>query len=131
MASYTKSEQKTVELVGLRFLVMHREFTGDGGPTIEVFADIGGQDTMVLKFDCFRKMPHFHAPGTDTHVLRLDPATVGDGQEWVLARIREHLPEMLATAGFSALAKTIDRQALAKGWTKVRDAIAATAPAAV
>ncbi len=130
MTMYTKTGERKVMLGGLEFVIMHRELKdGDGGPTLEVFADAEGKRVMALKFDCFRKMPHYHAPGFDNNVNRLDPAIVGDGQAWVLARIREHLPDMIATAGYPALARSLDRDAFATGWTQVRDAIAESAPA--
>ncbi len=129
MTTYKDSKRQTLEIGGLRFVVMHRSLGDDGGPTIEVYGDIDDESTQVLRFDCFRIAPHYHAPPSSGETLKLDPATVGDGLDWSLTQIRQHLPEMLATAGFTALARAVDREALAAGWTHVRDAVAATAPA--
>ena len=58
----------------------------------------------------------------------LDPAEVGDVLDWSLEQIRFHIPEMLKTAGFDDLARTIDAQVLTSGVEKIRDAVAAAAP---
>ena len=126
----TEKEKETVEMGGLRFVVMNRNLGEDGGPTIEVYGDVDGKSTQVLRFDCFRKAPHYHAPPGERSQLELDPAEVGDGLEWSLAQIRDHLPEMLTMAGFMKLSGDVDRQAFADGWTRVKDAVAATSPAA-
>ena len=129
MPDYTERERKSVEIGGLRFTVMHRNLADDGGPTIEVYGAVKGEDTQVLRFDCFRKQPHYHAPPSASGQLELDPESVGDGLDWSLTQIREHIPEMLATAGFFDLSKEVDREALKSGWTKVKEAVAETAPA--
>ena len=127
---YTKSPERTVEVGGLRFVVMHRELKGgDGGPTIEVLGPVSGQIKQVLRFDCFRKAPHYHMPSDDQKSLMLDAKVVGNGVEWSLTQIRTHMPEMLATAGYTDLSRQVDRAALAKDWTKVRDAVKAVEPA--
>ena len=122
-------EEKNIELGGLRFVVTHRAFGEDGGPSIEVFGDVEGSQVQVLRFDCFRKAPHYHYDPKGKNVNKsLDPAEVGDVLDWSLEQIRAHIPEMLKTAGFDDLARTIDAQALTSGVEKVRDAVAAAAP---
>ena len=64
------------------------------------------------------------APGQ----LDLDPKEIGDAMDWSMRQIGEHLPEMIQTAGFIDLAKTVDRDALrGQAPDRVREAIAATA----
>ena len=64
------------------------------------------------------------APGQ----LSLDPKEVGTGLDWSFDQIREHLPEMIQTAGFTELAKTVDRYELhAKAVEQVQTAISQTA----
>lgn len=129
MAIYKSGGHATVELGGLRFEVMHRSLGEDGGPTIEVYGDVDGKATQVLRFDCFRKAPHYHhAPMGKNINTSLDPAKFGDGQEFAMTQIREHIPEMLRTAGFDALAQKVDARALRGGWTKVKEAVEGTAP---
>lgn len=129
MAVYKSGGHATVELGGLQFKVMHRTIGEDGGPTIEVIGDVEGKSTQVLRFDCFKKAPHYHyAPMGKNINTSLDPAKLGNGQEWAMTQIRDHIPEMLQTAGFDALARQVDARALRQGWTKVRDAVEGTAP---
>lgn len=130
MAKYTKTDQQTIELGGLRFVVMHREFRGDGGPTIEVYGKVGGKLEQVARFDCFRQQPHYHAPVEGAPPKQLDPAAVGDGLEWALTQIRDHMPELLETAGYPELARGVAREALARDWGRLKDAVSSTTPVA-
>ena len=123
------SEKKTFDVGGLSFTVLHRELgEKDGGVSIEVYGDVAGERTQVLRFDCFRKEPHYHMPPSAPGQLDLDPKEIGDAMDWSMRQIGEHLPEMIQTAGFIDLAKTVDRDALrGQGPDRVREAIAATA----
>ena len=132
MADMRVSEKKTFNVGGLSFTVLHRElgekYGSDGGVSIEVYGHVDGERTQVLRFDCFRKEPHYHMPPSSPGQLALDPKKVGNGLEWSFKQIREHLPEMIQTAGFVDLAKTVDREVLREeAVTQVRGAIADTA----
>ena len=126
------SDKKTFDIGGLSFTVLHRELGEkdgyDGGVSIEVYGDVAGKPTQVLRFDCFRKQPHYHMPPSAPGQLALDTKEVGNGLEWSFEQIREHLPEMIQTAGFADLSKTVDRDVLReKAVDQVREAIAETA----
>ena len=121
-------ERVSVELGGLRFDVLRREIDDDGGTSIEVYGDVEGESTQVLRFDCFRKDPHYHMPPGVPGQLKLDQAEVGDPVNWALSQTRDHLPEMLRKAGFAALAEEIDAEALRRNWQVVQRAVE-TAPA--
>lgn len=126
MASYRTRKQQTIELGGLRFVVLHRTFGDDGGASIEVFGDVEGLPVQVLRFDCFKGNPHYHlAPeGTDA---KKDLDVAGPmSLHWALEQIRDHMPELLRDAGFDSLAERVDRGALASEWTRIRDAAMAT-----
>lgn len=112
--------ERALELGGLRFVVSRREFGGDGGPTVEVWGEVDGEDTQVLRFDCFRKAPHYHMPPSAPGVIALDPAEVGDGLDWTLDCVRHRLPEMVREAGFGALAGRLDAGALTRGADELR-----------
>ncbi len=120
-------EKVAVDLGGLRFDVLRRDIDDDGGTSIEIYADVDGEDTQVLRFDCFRQSPHYHMPPSAPGQLDLDPAEVGDGLDWALECTRERLPEMLEKAGYTQVAGRVDAGALRDGWTRVRDAVR-TAP---
>jgi hypothetical protein len=122
-------DKVSVEIGGLRFDVLRREFEedADGGTSIEVYGDVEGKPTQVLRFDCFRKAPHYHMPPSAPGQLELDPRQVGDPLDWALAQTREHLPEMLRKAGFPELSEQVDAAALRRDWERVKRAVE-TAP---
>ena len=124
-------QHKTVQLGGLEFVCMHREATDDGGATVEVYGDVEGQRLQVLRFDCFRKDPHFHyAPGdrSKNTQFHFDSKIAPKALDWSMEQIREHIPEMLHIAGYHALAQQVDRQALANGWEQVYKTLMSTKP---
>lgn len=130
---YKLGQERVLPIGPLTFHVKHRYVIIDGvedwGASIDVMADIGGKETEVLSFDCFKNGPHYHAPGS-SKPISLDPKSVGDGLEWTMGIFHEHLPEMLSMAGYMDFAKTIDRELFAKRWVEVKQAVLETAPAA-
>lgn len=119
-----RGENRTLELGGLRFVARRQEVGEDGGHTIEVWGPVDGEDTQVLRFDCFRDAPHYHMPPSQPGARKLDRAEVGDPLEWALACARERLPEMVAKAGYAVLAGALDVAALAGGDAALRELIA-------
>jgi len=117
-------EPVELELGGLRFAVARREVGEDGGTSIEIFGEVEGASTPVLRFDCFRQAPHYHMPPGAPGQLALDPREVGDGLDWALRCTRERLPEMIRAAGYAELASRLDPGAFESGWERVRDAVA-------
>jgi hypothetical protein len=123
-----QSQIAIVSLGGLEFEVSAREIVDipklpdDGGITIGVYAQDGSERAQVLRFDCFRRGPHYHMPPSAPGQLELDAAQVGDGLEWTYGCIRSELPAMIEQAGFVEVAKRVDAAALREGWTRVRDA---------
>ncbi len=116
----TTGEKIAVELGGLVFEVLRRDVGDDGGQSIAIY---GAEDreTQVLRFDIFRKGPHYNMPLSAMGQLSI--ADVDDPMAWALQQIRENLPEMIRKAGFEALANSLDPAVFATGWTAVRDAI--------
>lgn len=127
MADYWEGKKQTLKVGGLRFAVQQRSTGDDGGSSIEVYGDVEGRWLQVLRFDCFKKMPHYHAPASNDVRQKLGPSVVGDGLEWTLDQIRSHLPEMLTAAGFVELAGSVNQTALSKGWVRVKEAVEASA----
>jgi hypothetical protein len=109
---------------GLEFEVLRREVGEDGGTSIEIFGEVSGQRTQVLRFDCFRLDPHYHMPPSASGQLAIEPAKVGDPIEWALACTRDRLPEMIRTAGYADLADKLDATALRSAAERVRDLVA-------
>ena len=125
-------EKVRVVVGGLRFEANRREFHSDegtsldGGTTIEVYAEVDAE--AVLRFDCFRKDPHYHVPASALEPRHLDADEIGDPLEWAYAQVRQHLPDLIREAGYAKLAESVDARALRTGWEELRQAIA-SAPA--
>ncbi len=82
----------------------------DGGPSIHVRANQGGEELMLLRFDCFEKRPHYHyAPGGDNTSYDIDPTLVSDSLGWVVSQLRANLSAMVDRAGFPTVAGAVDR----------------------
>src|SRR5262245_37302823 len=94
-------DKLTLDLGGPEFVVLRREVGDEGGTSIEIFSDISGDHTRVLRFDCFRVDPHYHMPPSAPGQLQIVRASVGDPLEWALACTRDRLPEMIRRAGYA------------------------------
>lgn len=115
MITIQRGENRSLELGGLRFVARRQEVGEDGGHTLEVWGAVDGEDTQVLRFDCFRDAPHYHMPPSRPGSLPLDRAEVGEPLDWALGCIRARLPEMVTKAGYAGLAACLDSGALANG----------------
>ena len=127
MVLIQQGEKRSLELGGLRFVACRREVGEYGGYTLEVWGPVDGDDTQVLRFDCFRGAPHYHMPPSQKGQLTLDPSEVGDGLDWALDCTRTRLPEMVEKAGFAGLAGQLDPEVFKLRTDEVR-ALIATCP---
>jgi hypothetical protein len=100
-------EPVEVEFERLRFSVRRREVGEDGGHTIEVSGPVAGEPAELLRFDLFRRGPHYHVPATNPSQIDLDPVRDGDPLEFVVACLRDRLAALLAQAQFPELASSI------------------------
>ena len=49
------------------------DIPGDAGLCIQVYAEVDGRDTELLRFDCFANAPHYHyGPEQNNERLMLD-----------------------------------------------------------
>lgn len=113
-----------VELGGVTFRIEYRSTGADRGPAIRVFGDIEGQAVQVLRFDCFEDDPHFHYDPTGKNILfHLDPLTMGDALEFSLRQIGGVLKAMIAKAGFTPFAESIDESSVRSGLDRIRAAV--------
>jgi hypothetical protein len=83
----------------------------DRGVSIHVFAEVGGEQQEVLRFDCFQEDPHYHYVSwskRSNEMLHIDTVADGDPLAWALERIRTRLPQMLERAGAAEAAARVD-----------------------
>src|SRR5262245_56011343 len=109
----------------LRVRVRRREVGGDGGVSIELSGATRGEPAELLRFDLFRRDPHYHVPASAAQI-DLDAARDGDPLEFALACIRQGLPELLGRANQPELARSVEATAsaaLAELASRVRDAV--------
>ena len=75
--------------------LVYRHVNLDEGPTVHVFGPVAGKQQEILRFDCFKKGPHYHLG-----ISYLDePVHVIDAPDplaWVLDELGQHLPDYLA-----------------------------------
>ena len=91
------------------------DIMGDEGLCIEVRGEVEGEDTELLRFDCFRVAPHYHyGPQSGDERVMLDLTAAGDSLEWTLGCFeRGRLRSMLERAGYDAVAEALDESAVA------------------
>jgi hypothetical protein len=92
----------------LRASVRRREVGEDGGLSLELSGAVAGEPAELLRFDLFRRDPHYHVPASDPAQIDLDPARDGDPLEFALTCLRERLPALLERAKFPELARAVD-----------------------
>ena len=119
----------TVVDAGLVDIAMsyRKELMPDQGLCIQVYSEIEGKDTEILRFDCFDQDPHYHY-GPENHNIRLhlDKTTAGNPVGWTMDNIRNKLPLMVRRSGYDSLADSLETHpvsdaALDQAEAKARD----------
>jgi len=113
-------EKQELALGGLEFEVLQRQVGDDGGTSIEIFGEAGGQRTQVLRFDVFRLDPHYHMPPSEPGQLAIEREKVGDPLEWALACTRDRIPEMIRAGGYADLADKLDPEVFSANADRIR-----------
>ena len=106
---------KVFQVGGIELHVDDRNFGSDGGPSVRVYGEADGENIQLLRFDCFRKDPHYHYdPSGKNDQRHLDKASVPDSVAWTIEQLRENLVEMIHTAGYNSVADNVDQAAVAQ-----------------
>jgi hypothetical protein len=94
----------------------YRALMADQGVCAQVFANIDGKDTEILRFDCFDQAPHYHY-GPENHNVRLflDKTTCGNPFGWTMDNLRNNLPTMIERSGYEALASAVAANPISVG----------------
>lgn len=117
MSDTQPTDQARVDAGGISFAMRYRDdIAGDEGLCIEVRADVEGQDTELLRFDCFRVAPHYHyGPEADDERLMLDLTAAGDSLDWTLNVFeRGRLRSMIERAGYESVATGLNEHDVAE-----------------
>jgi hypothetical protein len=111
-----------IEAGAVTFALQYRTLMPDQGVCIQVVGDVGGQETELLRFDCFDQDPHYHyAPTGRNERLHLDKTTAGNPVGWTLKQLRGRLPEMLERAEYGEVASKLDRDLVASKLDEVEE----------
>jgi hypothetical protein len=112
-----------LDIGGLQF---EASFRG-AGATLRLFGPIGGQKTELLRFDDFIDQPHYHVP-SEGDAIMFDRARLGEPLDWFIAQIRDHLEELLTTAGYAEVLPRVDLTAVTDNAERIRKAMADCVP---
>ncbi len=74
--------------------LVYRHISNDEGPTVHVFGLVEGEHKEILRFDCFKKQPHFHLGISYLDDLVAMIQTTGS-LSWVLQELNENFPAYL------------------------------------
>jgi hypothetical protein len=88
---------------------------GDWGATFRIFGNSDDKKVETLRFDCFKKRPHFHyAPGANSENHDIDKTISPNPLGWVMNQLQTELSAMIQHAGFNDIARAVDQAAVAK-----------------
>jgi hypothetical protein len=122
--SFDVPEPIEFDMGGLRFSA---SFRAPAGATLRVSAQVRGGWNEVLRFDDFVDQPHFHVPAAADATM-VDREAEGAALDFFVAALRDHLPEMLAQAGFSEILESVDVEAVTSNLDRVRQAMIDVVP---
>jgi hypothetical protein len=136
-----QAEQKNRFVAGpLTFTARHELWDGniqdhaDQGVSIQITSDVGGKDTVLLRFNCFDiEKSYIYGPqnpdlkiegpmmlggraDTATGVgklYRMDPTTDGNPIGWTIRTLASKLPDMIERAGYPEIASKVDLEEVA------------------
>lgn len=104
---------KVFDVGGVELHVDNRNFGSDGGPSVRVYGEVDGENVQLLRFDCFRKDPHYHYdPSGKNDQRHLDKASIPDSVAWTIEQLGQNLVQMIHTAGYAGVAEAVDQTAV-------------------
>ena len=107
--------EKVFHVGGVELRVDNRSLGADGGPSVRVYGEADGENIQLLRFDCFRKDPHYHYdPSGKNDQRSLDKTSVPDSVAWTIEQLEQNLVEMIHTAGYAGVAEGVDQAAVAQ-----------------
>ena len=85
------------------------EIMDDQGMCVQVYSEVDGHDTEILRFDCFDQGPHYHYGPENLNIrLFMDKTTAGNPLGWTIGNIRNNLAAMVRRSGYEDLADSLE-----------------------
>jgi hypothetical protein len=113
MAQFTR--RTTFDAGAVSFVVQHELWDGnvddhsDQGVAILVTGQVGGEETALLRFNCFDlDRSYVYGPETLNRLCRMDPTVDGNPIGWSVKQLKHKLPDMLRAAGYEDIANKVD-----------------------
>ncbi|MBI2360968.1 MAG: hypothetical protein HYV04_19020 [Deltaproteobacteria bacterium] len=118
------AEGMVIEAGAVRIEIAYRRRGTDKGLSFEVYGP-DGEDSELLRFDCFEKRPHYHLIKDSGmgKIARLSKETAPDPVRWTLDRLKRDLATLLWKAGHRKLSREVGQQAVARALSKAEKAI--------
>lgn len=106
-----KTEPIIIEAAGMKMWVDYRHGAGDEGLTFDITV-AGAKEgrARILRFDCFKKKPHYHVGKNPAHDMKDEG--IEDPVRWTLDQLKTRLPSMVMEAGYEEISKRIDQKAV-------------------
>ena len=77
------------------------DIMNDQGLCVQVYAEVEGKDTEILRFDCFDQAPHYHYGPENLNIrLYMDKTTAGNPLGWTMGQLRNNLVAMVERSGY-------------------------------
>ena len=112
--------EKVFQVGGIELHVDNRDIGEDGGPSVRVYGEVDDENVQLLRFDCFRKDPHYHYdPSGKNDQRSLDKESVPDSVAWTIEQLEQNLVEMIHTAGYAGVAEQVDQTAVTQVLSEV------------
>ncbi len=112
------------------FALQHRNVDGgivggrgaDQGVSVQVMGKVDGEETELLRFDCFDTVPHYHYDPRKQNIrVDMDKTTAGNPLGWTLNQLRTNLPNMIRRAGYDDIADQVDPRLVMEKLSEVEE----------
>ena len=113
-----------LEIGGLHF---EASFRAPAGATLRAFGPTASGQEEMFRLDDFVDAPHYHL--ADGPPIAFDRAALGDPLDWFVAQLRDHLGELLTSAGFEEVLAIVDLRAVANNADSIRKIMVNCVPA--
>lgn len=121
-----QTTREKYEAGSVTLIIQHELWDGnvqdhsDQGVAILVVGEVGGKETVLLRFNCFDiERSYIYGPEGKNRLCRMDPTVDGNPIGWSVTQIREKLSEMLTEAGYGDLAGKVDQGKLGQALDEI------------